>query len=225
MTVSYDHVRKWDDKALETSATGLHGRQYDLIGQQDELDDARKLPDWHGTAGEDARSSLGHTRNNAEILIADLAAVERALQNAADDVLALKSRIANNDSLANTYQFHIADDGAIVDNKPADPPPRSRMEAEDRAEAHRYRVTISQQLADETKAILIAANNIDATLARVMQLALDRKISDHDATTLAGASKGGDIDAQVVDMEQSLRDAGLLTGPPAAGHYREWLEN
>jgi hypothetical protein len=58
-----------------------------------------------------------------------------------------------------------------------------------------------------------------------MRLALDRRISDHDATTLAGAGKGGDIDAQVVDMEQSLRDAGLLTGPPASGHYRQWLEN
>jgi hypothetical protein len=58
-----------------------------------------------------------------------------------------------------------------------------------------------------------------------MQLALDRQISDNGATTLAGAGKEGDIDAQVVDMEQSLRDAGLLTGPPVAGHYREWLEN
>ncbi|MGW4947258.1 hypothetical protein ACWEOZ_37385 [Actinoplanes sp. NPDC004185] len=225
MTVSYAEVRRWDDNALETSATGLHGRQYTLIGLQDELDDARRLPDWHGTAGEDARSSLGHTRNNAEILIAELAAVERGLQNAADDVLALKSRVANNDSLADTYQFRIADDGAIVDTKPADPPPRSRFEAEDRAEAARYRETIRQQLVHETSAILTTANNIDTTLARVMRLALDRKISDHDATTLAGASKGGDIDAQVVDMEQGLRDAGLLTGPPAAGHYREWLEN
>ncbi|MGC7103039.1 hypothetical protein ACPZ19_50980 [Amycolatopsis lurida] len=26
-------------------------------------------------------------------------------------------------------------------------------------------------------------------------------------------------------MEQALRDAGLLTGPPASGHYRQWLEN
>src|SRR4051812_49700121 len=112
MTVSYADVRRWDDNALETSATDLHGRQYKLIGLQDELDDARRLPDWHGTAGEDARSSLGHTRHNAEILIAELAAVERALQNAADDVLALKSRVANNDSLAHTYHFHIADDRA-----------------------------------------------------------------------------------------------------------------
>jgi hypothetical protein len=54
---------------------------------------------------------------------------------------------------------------------------------------------------------------------------LDSKISDHGATTLAGARKGGEIDAQVIEMEQSLRDAGLLTGPPASGHYRQWLEN
>jgi hypothetical protein len=225
MTVSYDAVRKWNAKAVDTSAAGLHGRQYKLIGLQDELDEARKLPDWHGTAGEQARRSLGNTRNNAEILIAELAAVERALQNAADDIYTLKTRVANNDSLANTYQFHIADDGAIVDNKPADPPPRSRFEAEDRAEAQRYRETIRNQLEQETKAILTTADNIDTALARVMQLAQDRKISDHDATSLADASKGGDIDAQVVDMEQSLRDAGLLTGPPASGHYRQWLEN
>ncbi|GIH03900.1 hypothetical protein Rhe02_19670 [Rhizocola hellebori] len=225
MTISYADVRKWDANAVETAATDLHGRQYTLIGLQDELDDARRLPDWHGTAGEQARSSLGTTRNNAEILIAELAAVERALQNAADDVATLKSRVANNDSLANTYQYGIAADGAIVDNKPADPPPKSRFEAEERAEAQRHRETIKRQLEQETKAILTAATNIDTTLARVMQLAQDRKISDHDATTLAGASKGGDIDAQVVDMEQALRDAGLLTGPPVDGFYRQWLEN
>ncbi|MEO3743585.1 hypothetical protein [Plantactinospora sp. B5E13] len=225
MTVSYDDVRKWDAKALDTSATNLHGRKNKIIELQDELDDARKLPNWNGTAGENARNSLGTTRNNAEILVAELAAVERALQNAADDVHTLKNRVANNDSLADTYQFRIAADGAIVDTKPADPPPTSRFEAEDRAEAQRYRETIRQQLAQETTAILTTANNIDTTLARVMQLAQDRKVSDHDATTLAGANKGGDIDAQVVDMEQSLRDAGLLTGPPVSGHYRQWLEN
>ena len=145
-----------------------------------------------GTAprASDARSSLGDTRNNAEILVAELSAVERALQNASDDVSALKNRVANNDSLADTYQFRIAADGAIVDNKPADPPPRSRFEAEDRAETQRHRETIRKQLAQETKAILATANNIDAALARVMQLAQDRKISDHGATTLADARQG-----------------------------------
>jgi hypothetical protein len=225
MTVGYDDVRKWDAEALDTSATNLRGRRDKLIGLQDELDDARTLPDWHGPAGEGARSSLGDTRDKAEILIAELSAVERALQSASDDVSALTTRVANNDSLADTYQFRIAADGAIVDNKPADPPPRSRVEAEDRAEAQRHRETIRKQLEQETKAILTTANNIDAALARVMQLAQDRKISDHGATTLAGARKGGEIDAQVVEMEQSLRDAGLLTGPPASGHYRQWLEN
>lgn len=225
MTITYDDVRQWDDKPVDTAAGDLHGRQHTLIGLQDELDDARRLADWHGTAGEQARTSLGNTRNNAEVLITELAAVERALQNAADDVVTLKTRVANNDSLASTYQFHIGGDGAIVDNKPADPPPRSRFEAEDRAEAARYRAGIQQQLVQETRAILTAANNIDTTLARVMQLALDRQIGDNGATTLAGAGKEGDIEAQVVDMEQSLRDAGLLTGPPVAGHYRDWLEN
>jgi hypothetical protein len=225
MTAGYDDVRKWDAEALNTSATNLRGRRDKLIGLQDELDDARKLPDWHGTAGEGARSSLGDTRNKAEILTAELSAVEHALQNASDDVAALKTRVTNNDSLADSYQFRIAADGAIVDNKPPDPPPKSRFEAEDRAETQRHRETIRQQLIQETKAILTTANNIDAALARVMQLAQDRKISDHGATTLAGAKKGGEIDAQVAEMEQALRDAGLLTGPPASGHYRQWLEN
>ncbi|MEV4313271.1 hypothetical protein [Actinocrispum sp. NPDC049592] len=225
MTIGYDDVRKWDDGALDTSATNLRGRRDKLIGLQDELDDARRLPDWHGSAGESARNSLGTTRNNAEILIAELSAVERALQDASDNVSALKTRVANNDSLADSYQFRIAADGTIVDNKPADPPPKSRFEAEDRAETERHRQTIKTQLEQETKAILTTAKNIDAALAGVMRLAQDRKISDHDATTLAGARKGGEIDAQVAEMEQSLRDAGLLTGPPASGYYRQWLEN
>lgn len=148
-----------------------------------------------------------------------------ALRNASDDVSALKTRVANNDSLADTYQFRIAADGAIVDEKPADPPPRSRFEAEELAEARRHREAIRQQLERETKAILTAANSVDATLARVVRLAQDRQISDGGATTLAGAKKAGEIDAGVVEMEQSLRDAGLLTGPPASGHYRQWLEN
>ncbi|MEV6632657.1 hypothetical protein AB0M54_18095 [Actinoplanes sp. NPDC051470] len=225
MTVSYDDVRNWDADGLETSATELRGRQNTLVGLQDELDDAKRLPDWHGPAGEGARSSLGKTRNNAEILVAELSAVVRALQNASDDVTALRSRIANNDALADTYQFRINPDGAIVDVRPADPPPRSRFEAEDRAGAQRYRATIQQQLVRETAAILTTATAIDAALARVMQLVQDRRISDHEATTLSDAGKGGDLDARVAEMEQSLRDAGLLTGPPVDGQYRHWLEN
>ncbi|MFI6170391.1 hypothetical protein ACIBCN_26665 [Nocardia sp. NPDC051052] len=225
MTIGYDDVRKWDAGALDTSATNLRDRRDKLIGLQDELDDARRLPEWHGPASERARSSLGNTRNNAEILIAELSAVERALQDVSDDVSALKTRVANNDALADTYQFGIAANGAIVDNKPPDPPPKSRTEAEDRGETRRHRETIRQQLEQETKAILTTATNIDAALAGVMQLAQDRKISDHGATTLDGARKGGEIDAQVAEMEQALRDAGLLTGPPVSGYYRQWLEN
>ncbi|WP_410870898.1 hypothetical protein [Nocardia sp. A7] len=225
MTVGYDDVRKWDADAVDRVATNLYGRRDKLLGLQDELDDARKLPTWYGPASEKARSSLGDTRDKAEILIAQLSAVESALKNASDEAAALKTRVANNDALADTYQFRIAADGAIVDIRPADPAPRSRVEAEERAEIRRHRETIRKQLVLETRAILTAATNIDVALARVMQLAQDGKISDHGATTLAGASKGGEIDAKVVEMEQSLRDAGLLTGPPVSGYYRQWLEN
>lgn len=225
MTVGYHDVRAWDAEALDTSATELLERRDTLIGLQDELDDARRLPEWHGPASEHARDSLGDTRNKAEILTAELSAVGRALQTASDDVSALKSRVANNDSLADTYQFGIAAGGAIVDNKPADPLPQSWLEADDRAQARRHRDSIRKQLERETKAILNTANNIDAAVARVMQLAQDRKISDHGATTLAAAREGGVIDARVVEMEQALREAGLLSGPPVAGHYRQWLEN
>ncbi|MFE9577183.1 hypothetical protein ACFYO1_12415 [Nocardia sp. NPDC006044] len=225
MTISYHDVRKWDAGALDTTSTNLRGRRDKLIGLQDELDDARRLPRWHGPASDQARNSLGTTRNNAEIIIAELSAVDRALQDVSDDVTALKNRVANNDALADTYQFGIAADGAIVDNRPPDPPPKSRTEAEDRAETRRHRETIRQQLITETKAILTTAHNIDAGLAAVMQLAQDRKISDHGATTLDGARKGGEIDAQVAEYEQALRDAGLLTGPPVSGYYRQWLEN
>jgi hypothetical protein len=225
MTVSYDDVRTWNADAVEAAATDLRRRRDALIGLQDELDDARRLPDWHGTAGETARTSLGDTRNKAETLVAELAAVERALQTASDGVTALKSRIANNDALADTFAFRIAADGAIVDVKPADPPPRSRFEAEEAIEARRYRDGIRKQLEEATKAILTTANSIDTALAQVLQLAQNRQISDHEATTLAAAGKGGEIDAQVAGMEHALRDAGLLTGPPAAGHYRQWLEN
>jgi len=225
MSIRYDDVRRWDAQAIERAAANLQDRKDQLIGLQDELDDARRLPNWQGLAGQTARTSLETTRNNAEILVAELAAVERALRNAADDVEVLKTRVANNDSLANTYQFRIAPDGAIVDVRPADPAPTSQFEAEELREIRRHRENIRQQLEQETSAILTTANNIDATLARVMQLALDRKITDHDATTLAGASKGGDLDAQVVYLEQALRDAGLLTGPPVTGAYRRWLEN
>ena len=227
MTVGYHDVRKWNADELDTSATNLRGRRDKLVGLQDELDDARRLPDWHGTAGENARNSLGDTRNNAETLIAQLSAVERALQTASDDVSALKTRVSNNDSLAASYEFGIADDGTVVDNRPADngPAPRSRFEAEERAAAQQHRAAIKTQLEQETRAILTEANSIDAALARVMQLAQDGQISDHGATTLADARDGGVVDAKVVEMEQALRDAGLLTGPPASGHYRQWLEN
>ena len=225
MTVGYHDVRNWDANALDTSATNLRGKRDQLVGLQDELDDARRLPDWHGAAGDNARNSLGETRNNAETLTAQLSAVQRALETASDDVATLKTRVANNDSLAASYQFGIAADGAIVDNQPPSPAPRSRFEAEEQAAAQQHRAQIKTQLEQETRAILTEANSIDATLARVMQLAQDGQISDHGATTLADARDGGVVDAKVAEMEQALRDAGLLAGPPATGHYRQWLEN
>lgn len=226
MTVGYHDVRTWNADELDSSATTLRGKRDTLVGLQDELDNARKLPDWHGTAGENARNSLGDTRNRAETMIAELSAVDRALRDASDDVSALKTRVSNNDSLAATYQFGISADGAIVDNKPPDnSPPGSRFEAEERAAAEQHRREIKTQLEQETRAILTEANRIDHTLAQVMQLAKDGKISDHGATTLADAKNAGELEAQVAEMEQALRDAGLLTGPPASGHYRQWLEN
>ncbi|MGM1062189.1 WXG100 family type VII secretion target [Saccharothrix sp. Mg75] len=226
MTAGYDDVRKWDAEALDASATNLGGRRDRLVGLQDELDGARKLPDWHGSAGELARGSLGSTRDKAEIMIAELSAVKRALQSASDDVSSLQSRVSNNDALADAYGFHISPDGTIVDNRPVDnSPPGSSHEADERIAAQQHRENIKRQLEQETKAILATANSIDATLARVLRLAQDGKISDDGATTLAAAGQSGEIDAQVVRMEQSLRDAGLLTGPPASGHYRQWLEN
>ncbi|MFE9749044.1 WXG100 family type VII secretion target [Saccharothrix saharensis] len=226
MTVSYEDVRKWDAGVLDAAATDLGGRRDRLIGLQDELDGARKLPDWHGSAGELARGSLGNTRDEAEILIAELSAVKRALQTASDDVSALRSRVSDNDALAGTYEFSISPDGTVVDNKPVDSStPGSSREADERIATRQHRESIKRQLEQETKAILATANSIDATLARVVQLAQDGKIGDDGATTLAAAGKSGEVDAQVVKMEQSLRDAGLLTGPPASGHYRQWLEN
>ena len=41
----------------------------------------------------------------------------------------------------------------------------------------------------------------------------------------AVAGNGGDVDAQVAELEQFLRNANLLTGPPVSGLYRQWLEN
>ena len=226
MTIGYDDVRKWNADELDTAATTLRGKRDELVGLQDELDDARRLPDWHGTAGEQARGSLGDTQNKAETLTAELSAVERALQTASDDVAALMTRVSNNDSLAASYQFGISADGTVVDNQPADTSaPSSRFEAEERAAAQRHRAEIKGQLEQETRAILTEANRIDVTLARVLQLAKDGQVSDHGATTLADARNAGVLEAQVAEMEQSLRDAGLLTGPPASGHYRQWLEN
>jgi len=225
MTIGYDDVRRWDGNALDTTAANLRGRRDKLIGLQDELDDAKKLPQWRGAAADAARASLGTTRNKAEVMVAELSAVSRALQDASDAVTTLKTRVANNESLAGSYQFRIGNDGSVTDVRPPDPPPRSRFEAEDRAETRRYRATIMKQLVQETAAILTTANDIDATLAQVMHLAQDGKISDHDATTLADAAKGGELDARVDELEQHLRDAGLLTGPPVSGHYRQWLEN
>src|ERR1051326_7560821 len=98
MSISYEDVRRWNADGVETAATGLRGRRDKLIGLQDELDGARALPDWRGAAADTARQSLGTTRNNAEILVAELSAVVMALENASDDVTTLRSKVTNNDS-------------------------------------------------------------------------------------------------------------------------------
>ncbi|GAA1645005.1 hypothetical protein [Actinoplanes couchii] len=225
MTITYGDVRQWDSGALDTVADTLRGRQRKLVDLQDELDDAGRLPTWHGEAGATARSSLKATRNRAEILVAELSAVEQALRNAADETIGVRNRVADNDALAATHQFHIGADGTIRDGKAADPAPRSRFEAEEMAEAARYRETIRQQLVQETTAILTAAVTVDTTLARVMRMAQDGHVSDLDAENLADAGKNGAIEAKIADMEQALIDAGLLNAAPTTLYYRQWLEN
>ena len=190
MTIGYDDVRKWDADELDASAATLRGKRDKLVGLQDELDTARRLPDWHGAAGENARSSLGDTRNKAETLTAELSAVERALQSASDDVSALKTRVSNNDSLANSYQFSISADGTVVDNKPADngPAPGSRFEAEERAAAQRHRQRSSRSWSRKPGRSSPREQHRRRPRAGDA-LAQDGQISDHGAATLADAKE------------------------------------
>ena len=64
---------------------------------------------------------------------------------------------------------------------------------------------------------------LTAREAQVACLLMQRLTNDEIASALGISVKT--VEAQMGRALKALRDAGLLTGPPPDGYYKEWLEN
>ncbi|GLZ37682.1 hypothetical protein [Actinokineospora sp. NBRC 105648] len=184
---TYGEVRTWQSGPLDEAEQQLKARSDSLLGLADELDASAKPAGWHGLAADGAMAERGRVTDRMEHLVAGVNAARSALMVAADRVIELRNLVSDTEGVASAHRFAIDHSGSVVDHGPPPETPANQREA---VQAERNR--IRTELVDRVGQIMRYANDIDGTLAGVLDQVAQGKISDGGATTLADAAKAGE---------------------------------
>lgn len=189
---SYGDARKWRPEPLDEAERQLKARSDTLVGLADELTASANPAGWHGAAADRASTEIKQIADEMEHVVAELNTARAGFMHAADRVTELKRFIADTDGLAHAQRFSITDSGGIDDAGPSPDTPPDQLEA-----VRRERQQTRTELADRVKQIVQYANDIDATLAKILDDVEQGRISDGGATTLADAAKVGETKSGV----------------------------
>nr|WP_225953471.1 alpha/beta hydrolase [Kibdelosporangium phytohabitans] len=176
---------------MDTAVGDLNKRCDELLGLSDELAASGTPQGWTGNSADAARTQREDLNNRMERLVAGVAAVRRAMGEAADSVEALGHAVRETEDIAQRNHFVIADDGGIVDNAP--------QTAHDPAHIDEYfrdRERVQTELADRVEQAIRRGTDVDNDLAAILSRAERGEVDDQGATTLqaaaaAGAKQGG----------------------------------
>ncbi|WP_460399791.1 alpha/beta hydrolase [Actinophytocola sediminis] len=185
--MSFGDVRRWAAEPLHDAERALVDRSDLLVGLADELDQAGRTGHWVGEARLAAYREQRMMGEALEDAVAQLAAVRRAVGEAADAVDGLRYGVVEAVELATIHNFDIDDAGTVHDRGPA--PGADQRSAEEIA---RDRQRIADELADRVTQILRRAKDIDDDLTGVLDAARRGEIGAGDATTLTAAATAGD---------------------------------
>jgi hypothetical protein len=186
LMVSYGTARKWRQEPLDDAEQQLKARSDTLVGLADELAAAANPKEWHGASADRAAEELKRITDRMEHVLAEVNATRLGLMHAADRVTELKHFIADTDGLAQAQRFTITDGGTIDDAglSPDTPPDQAQAVEQERART-------KAELADRVTQVVRYADDIDATLIKILEDVEQDRISDGGATTLADAAKAG----------------------------------
>ena len=185
---TYGQVKTWSATDLEATADRLVARSTSLQGLRDELEAANRTLLWKGRAAEAAAAARSGLYERVRRLVAQVAAVRTALDEAGDSVQALRRLVAETAFYAARYQFVITDDGAVRDNLA----PGTVLTAADNADRGRA----FAEICDQVQQTMSTAADVDADVAAVMMRAVHDEIDDGvfpglGNADLAGAGEGG----------------------------------
>jgi alpha/beta hydrolase family protein len=184
--VSFGDVRRWTAMPLYGAETTLADRKTQLIGLSDELDLAGRTDGWVGGAFLAANRDRLALVEAMERSVAQLAAVHKAVGEAADAVDGLRYGVTEAQNLADIHNFAIDDTGRVHDRGPTPDDTRPA------AEITRARQVLADELVDRVDQIMRRARDIDTDLAAVVNAAYNREIGAGDATTLTAAAAVGE---------------------------------
>jgi hypothetical protein len=184
---SYGDIRTWQPAPLDDDERQLRNRSDALLGLADELTSSAKPAGWHGPAADKAAEERSKITDRMEHLVAGVNAARSVLMTAADRVTELRYLVLEADGLARAHQFAIDEHGTVADNgAPTDAP------ADQAAAIQAERARVKAELVDRVTQIAKYANDIDNTLADMLDKVATGQIGDGGASTLTDAAKAGE---------------------------------
>lgn len=184
---TYGQVKTWSATDLEAAADDLVARSASLRGLQDELGAADRTLLWKGETADAAAAAHSGLSERVRRLVAQVAAVRTALDEAGDSVQALRALIAETAFYAARYQLVITPEGVVRDNLPSS----TVLSPEENADRERAYTEIYDQI----QQTMSTAADVDADVAAVMLRAVHDEIDDGsfpglDNADIAGAAEG-----------------------------------
>ncbi|ACQ81527.1 protein of unknown function DUF1023 [Beutenbergia cavernae DSM 12333] len=181
MTVTLERLLSWDPTALGGAADALAGRRQTLLALQDEMDDGAPPPGWGGPAAGAARRTHGRLLDGLGDVVAEVAAVVTALDDAAESLGAARADLDEVLGLARGQGYDVdVSTGAVVD-------PESVSDAGAAGE----RSILAAEIEDRIEQALRTAAHADAELAGLLDRAA-RGALDGGPDLAASAQDGAD---------------------------------
>lgn len=183
MGVSWDEVIRWSAPAMQAVGDDLTNRLKKLQGTESELRDATTPREWDGEGASAAKESLQGIEQGLQNRVAEFAALQTAVDDAAERIQQLQRAIEEAQTLAQSQGLTIAA-GKVAVRSTSDP-------AEPGSERERAQIAAKAAVEDHIEQIMRTALDIDADLCTVMLSITEGNIDDDGATTLAAAAEAG----------------------------------
>lgn len=184
--VNFGHVRRWRAEPLDTAEQGLKTGSDRLVGLADELGAAATPAGWVGAGADAAASERDRLAEAMEHVVAGVNAARTALMAASDQITGLGHLVAEADALAAAHGFTIDNSGEVHDGGLPPGVPADQVPA-----VHQDRAQVRAELADRVRQIVARAEELDTTLAAVLDKVAHGQITDGGAASLAEAAAAG----------------------------------